>query len=180
MRYWFAPSTRATDGASPGARAIMMDMIVLGLVLLVLAGLLGVAIVVSNPAVLGLSLFGAQLPVTMAGLFFTGAGTMLAVVLALWLIHRGIARSRRQRRARKSLPAPVQPTPVQATSTPATRTSKTAIVATATHATESAAAGEATRGARSLEPDQSGSSTPAERSALLAETDQLTRDDPSR
>lgn len=53
---------RRGTGSSPDARAIMIAMIVLGLVLLVLAAALGVGIVVGNPAVLELGLYGAQMP----------------------------------------------------------------------------------------------------------------------
>lgn len=165
-------------------------MIVLGLVLLVLAAVLGVGVVVSNPDVLNLSLFGAQVPVTMAGLFFTGAGTMVVVAVALWLIRRGIAGARRRRRERRALPAPTQSTQTFTSSSPEKATAPSARTApspaatparsssaTRTPAPASAPSGEDGRTSRT---EPTGSSTPAERAALLAESNDLTRDDPPR
>jgi predicted lipid-binding transport protein (Tim44 family) len=73
-------------------------MVVLALVLLILVLLFGVAIVVSNPDVYQLSLFRVLVPVTSAGVFFTGFGAALVTIVALLLLRSGIRRSRENRR----------------------------------------------------------------------------------
>src|SRR3712207_3699383 len=72
-------------------------MVVLALVLLILIVVFSVAIVVSNPAVYELSLFRVLVPVTSAGVYFTGVGAALLTVVALLLLRIGIRRSREQR-----------------------------------------------------------------------------------
>ena len=64
-------------------------MVVLGLILLVLVAVLVLAIFVSNPDIYDLSIFGAVVKVTSAGIFITGAITMAghhpgAPVVAHW------------------------------------------------------------------------------------------------
>jgi len=135
-------------------------MVVLGLVLLVVVALLTAAVALSNPAVHDLNLFGAHIPATLGGVFLTGAGAMLVALLGLVLIQRGIARARRRRKAQKSSAAatpagassmrPARPVPSEPASTPASSS-------------------------RAL--PESSSTTPDERAAMLAESDQLTRDD---
>ena len=89
----------------------MNGMIVLGLVLLVLVVALSVAIVVSNPAVVELSIFNASVPVTMSGVYFTGAGALLVTLLGLLLIQQGVVRSRKQRRQLQAIDAAPRPIP---------------------------------------------------------------------
>ena len=82
-------------------------MIVLALVLLIIVLVFSVAIVVSNPDVYQLSLFRVLVPVTSAGVFFTGFGAALVTIIALLLLRTGIRRSREtRRRLRTAEPAP--------------------------------------------------------------------------
>jgi hypothetical protein len=73
-------------------------MIVLALLLLIIVLVFSVAIVVSNPDVYQLSLFRVLVPVTSAGVFFTGFGAALVTIIALLLLRTGIRRSRETRR----------------------------------------------------------------------------------
>jgi hypothetical protein len=77
-------------------------MVVLALVLLILVVVFSVAIVVSNPAVYDLSLFRVMVPVTSAGVYFTGVGAALLTVVALLLLRLGIRRSRERRQRLKT------------------------------------------------------------------------------
>jgi hypothetical protein len=72
-------------------------MIVLALVLLIIVLVFSVAIVLSNPDVYQLSLFRVLVPVTSAGVFFTGFGAALVTITALLLLRAGIRRSRDNR-----------------------------------------------------------------------------------
>ena len=80
-------------------------MVVLGLILLVLVAVLVIAIFVSNPDIYDLSIFGAVLKVTSAGIFITGAITMAVTILALLLLRTGIRRGRARRKHLKELAA---------------------------------------------------------------------------
>jgi hypothetical protein len=77
-------------------------MIVLALALLILVLVFSVAIVVSNPDVYQLSLFRILVPVTSAGVFFTGFGAALVTITALLLLRTGIRRARETRRRLRS------------------------------------------------------------------------------
>jgi len=81
-------------------------MIVLALVLLIIVLVFSVAIVVSNPDVYQLSLFRILVPVTSAGVFFTGFGAALVTITALLLLRAGIRRSRDTRRRLRSAGQP--------------------------------------------------------------------------
>ncbi len=74
-------------------------MVVLGVILLVLVAVLVLAIFVSNPDIYDLSIFGAVVQVTSAGIFLTGAITMAVTILALLLLRTGIRRGRARRKA---------------------------------------------------------------------------------
>lgn len=84
-------------------------MIVLALALLILVLVFSVAIVLSNPDVYPLSLFRVLVPVTSAGVFFTGFGAALVTIAALLLLRTGI---RRTRETRRRLRAPDRPAAV--------------------------------------------------------------------
>ena len=93
------PSSRATELPDPAPRPRdNNDMIVLALVLLIIVLVFSVAIVVSNPDVYQLSLFRVLVPVTSAGVFFTGFGAALVTIIALLLLRTGIRRTRETRR----------------------------------------------------------------------------------
>ena len=81
-------------------------MIVLALVLLIIVLVFSLAIVLSNPDVYQLSLFRVLVPVTSAGVFFTGFGAALVTITALLLLRTGIRRSRATRRRLRSIEKP--------------------------------------------------------------------------
>jgi hypothetical protein len=81
-------------------------MIVLALVLLIIVLVFSVAIVVSNPDVYSLSLFRVLVPVTSAGVFFTGFGAALVTIIALLLLRTGIRRTRETRRRLRTAELP--------------------------------------------------------------------------
>ena len=66
-------------------------MIVLALALLIIVLVFSLAIVLSNPDVYQLSLFRILVPVTSAGVFFTGFGAALLTITALLLLRTGSA-----------------------------------------------------------------------------------------
>lgn len=153
-------------------------MIALAAVLLLIVIVFTVAVVVSNPTVFDLSIFGAGVPVTTAGVYFTGAGAMLVLVLGAELLRRGVKRDvarRRQVRALqkaagvKSLPTTARkPTATR----PAAEVSKDAPTGVRSAATPRPAKPEPTS-----EPTNS---EVAERQALLDEAEELTGDSADR
>ena len=168
-------------------------MVVLALILLVLVAVLVVAIVVSNPEVYDLSIFGAVVPANSAGIFITGAVAMAVTILALLLLRTGIRRGRARRTERKvllqaagdKLPGPAaspdetstttrRPSDTSATSDSGTTTKTTD--PTTTKTTEPTA----TKEKSSLDLEGESSTTPAERQAMLDETDALTKDEPQK
>lgn len=171
-------------------------MVVLALILLVLVAVLVVAIVVSNPEIYDLSIFGAIVPVNSAGIFITGAIAMAVTILAILLLRMGIRRGRARRTERKVLlqaAGDKLPGSASATET-ATTTSKTSgTSATSDPGTEPTTSKtsdtSATSDSRTTEPttpkeksslDLEGgdsSTTWAERQAMLDEADALTKDE---
>jgi hypothetical protein len=146
-------------------------MVVLAIILLVLVAVLVVAIVVSNPEVYDLSIFGAVIPVNSAGVFFTGAVAMAVTLLALLLLRTGIRRARARRKQLKELEGPdaaeVAASPAETSTT--TTTTKTTSTTVTNKATEPEVA-----------KDSESSTTAAERQAMLDEADELTRDEPQK
>jgi hypothetical protein len=197
MRYW------STD---PGTRRLRVigdrrpsplaprpgdnnGMVVLALVLLILVVVFSVAIVVSNPGVYNLSLFRVLVPVTSAGVYFTGVGAAVLTVVALLLLRLGIRRSREQRQrlrsadqaAAKGAPetlsvassgagssvaevVPAKEEPLAKTTRPATDPDVPA----------------STGPTANLELDPPTAMSPAERRALLDEVDEVSRDEPKQ
>lgn len=90
-------------------------MIVLALALLILVLVFSVAIVLSNPDVYPLSLFRVLVPVTSAGIFFTGFGAALVTITALLLLRTGIRRARSTRRRLRSPDRPASDSSAGAT-----------------------------------------------------------------
>ena len=72
-------------------------MIPIAAVLLLIVLVLSIAVVVSNPGVFDLSIFGAKIAANTAGVYFTGAGAMLVALLAASLLRTGIRRSMAKR-----------------------------------------------------------------------------------
>lgn len=128
-------------------------VVALALILLVLVAVLAVAIVVSNPQIYELSIFGAIIPANSAGIFVTGAVAMAVTILALLLLRSGIRRSRARRDRIKALE----------------------ISDEATTSGSSGPADTSTNPASDL--DSESSTTPAERKAALDEADELTREE---
>jgi predicted lipid-binding transport protein (Tim44 family) len=162
-------------------------MVVLALVLLILVVVFSVAIVVSNPTVYNLSLFRVLVPVTSAGVYFTGIGAALLTVIALLLLRVGIRRSREQRQRLRAAE--------QGASTPATSSAVPSGAGSSVR-TDGAAGDEpaADTARRTNDPDAPATSGPPanleldpprtrsveERRALLDEADELSRDEPKQ
>ena len=167
-------------------------MVVLGLILLVLVAVLVIAIFVSNPDIYDLSIFGAVLKVTSAGIFITGAITMAVTILALLLLRTGIRRGRARRKQLKELEASdaaaagASTAPAETSTTRTkTKTSSTTVTSSPhTHhlptVTSRPAEPEAAKEKSSLDVEDGSSTTAAERQAMLDETDALTRDEPEK
>jgi hypothetical protein len=136
------------------------------------------AIFVSNPDIYDLSIFGAVVKVTSAGIFITGAITMAVTILALLLVRTGIRHGRARRKQLKELEtsdaaaASASTTPAE-TSTTTTETSNTTV-------TSKRAKPEAATEKSSLDLEDKSSTTAAERQAMLDEADALTRDKPEK
>ncbi len=166
----------------------MAGMIVLGVVLLVIVAVFAVAVVVSNPDIVDLYLFNALVPVTMGGVFFTGAGALLIVLVSGLLIQRGIARSARLRRQQRALagapsvvPADSLPGTASPTNSPAAgSTGPTPPRAHGSHAVEPASSELTPVTPQVTPPSAPVTTVSGEPAALLAEADELTRDEPLR
>jgi flagellar biosynthesis/type III secretory pathway M-ring protein FliF/YscJ len=127
-------------------------VVAVALILLVLVAVLAVGIVVSNPQIYELSIFGAIIPANSAGIFVTGAVAMAVTILALLLLRSGIRRSRARRDRIKVLEA----------------------------SDEAATSGTSAPAETSTDMDSESSTTPAERKAMLDEADELAREEPQK
>ncbi len=155
-------------------------MVVLGLILLVLVAVLVLAIFVSNPDIYDLSIFGAVVKVTSAGIFITGAITMAVTILALLLVRTGIRRVRARRKQLKELETS-EAAAAGASTTPAETSATTTTTETSnTTVTSKPAKPEAATEKSSLDLEGKSSTTAAERQAMLDEADTLTRDEPEK
>jgi hypothetical protein len=164
-------------------------MVILALVLLILVVVFSVAIVVSNPAVYDLSLFRVIVPVTSAGVYFTGVGAALLTVVALLLLRLGIRRSReRRQRLRTAEQAAIgsasrtAAAPSSGTGSPGRSDSaadKESVPSTDRLADDPDAS-EPSGPTSNLELDPPTATTPAERKALFDEVDELSRDEPKQ
>jgi len=141
-------------------------MVVLGIVLIVLAVLLGLGVSVSSSDSTTMSVFGVDFGMVVPTLFFIGAAAGVALVIGLWLTKKGLGRGYRRHKEVKELrqqvaAAPAAETEPTAASSPTATTagSATASSATADSATAdsptagSAAAGSATAGEAADDPD---------------------------
>jgi flagellar biosynthesis/type III secretory pathway M-ring protein FliF/YscJ len=171
----------ASERTPPGNNGAM---VVLALILLVLVAVLVVAIVVSNPEIYDLSIFGAVVPVNSAGVFITGAIAMAVTILAILLLRTGIRRGRARRTERKVLlqaagdKVPRSSANPEETST-TTSTTKTPD-ASATNDSETTEPTTTTKEKSSPEVEGESSTTASERQAMLDEADVLTRDEPQK
>jgi hypothetical protein len=153
-------------------------MIPIAGVLLLIIVIFTVAVVVSNPAVFDLSLFGARISVNTAGIYFTGAGAMLVLILAADLMRRGLKRRRARRRQVKALKTAAQgkrvPTPVR----PAA--ARSAAPPPNEHPTSSTNTKTSVNRSSGADDPGTGPATAAERQALLDEAEELTGDGSDR
>ena len=154
-------------------------MVAVALILLVLVAVLTVGIVVSNPDIYDLSIFGAVVRVSSAGIFLTGAITMALTIVALLLLRIGIRRGRARRKEIKALQASSDKVPSETTSPEDSTTSKTSDGSTATDSATIEPT-TTTKEESSLELDGESSTTAAERQAMLDEADAVTRDEPQK
>ena len=76
-------------------------MLVIGLLLVLIAVALIVGAVYDGAEPATMEAFGAELDTTIAGVFFTGVGTTVLLVLGLYLLKSATSRSRKQRTERK-------------------------------------------------------------------------------
>ena len=155
-------------------------MAALGLILLVLVVVLVLAIFISNPDIYDLSIFGAVVKVTSAGIFITGAITMAVTILAVLLLRTGIRRARARRKQLKELETP-DAAATSASTTPAeSSTTTTTTETSSTTVTRKPTGPEGAKEKASLDPKAESSTTAAERQAMLDEADALTRDEPEK
>jgi uncharacterized protein YlxW (UPF0749 family) len=76
-------------------------MLVLGLLLILVSAALGVGLVYDGTEAAKVEILGTTVDTTMAGVFFSGAATMLAFLVGVWLLQSSMGRSRRKRLERK-------------------------------------------------------------------------------
>jgi hypothetical protein len=156
-------------------------MIILGLILLAIVAIFGIAVVVSNPGVHELSIFRVLVPVTYAGIFFTGVGATIVAVLGVVLIRIGLRRARTRRKERKELASGTASGGlVRSTAKSDIEAAKSKPAAPKEPEATDAGSTAPAAPASSLDLDAQGSTTAAERRAMLDETDELTRDNPTK
>jgi len=155
-------------------------VVALALILLVLVAVLVVAIVVNNPQIYELSIFGAIISANTVGIFITGAVAMAVTILALLLLRSGIRRSRARRDRIKALEASDEATTSGSSGPAQTSTTTTTTKTSSTTVTSRALEPQASRSNRAPDRDSESSTTPAERKATLDEADELIRDEPQK
>ena len=152
-------------------------MVAVALILLVLVAVLTLGIVVSNPDIYDLSIFGAVVHVSSAGIFLTGAIAMALTIVAVLLLRIGIRRGRARRKEIKALQASsdkASASPEADSTTSNTSETSTASDSAPTEPTST------TKEKSSLEPEGESSTTAAERQAMVDEAEAITRDEPQK
>jgi ABC-type nickel/cobalt efflux system permease component RcnA len=76
-------------------------MLVLGLLLILGSAALGVGLLYDGSEAAKFEILGTTVDTTMAGVFFSGAATMLVFLVGVWMLQSSMGRSRRKRTARK-------------------------------------------------------------------------------
>jgi ABC-type nickel/cobalt efflux system permease component RcnA len=76
-------------------------MLVLGLLLILGSAALGAGVVYDGNEAASVEILGTTVDTTAAGIFFSGAATMLLFLLGLWLVRSKMGRDRRKRGERK-------------------------------------------------------------------------------
>ncbi|MGO1973544.1 MAG: hypothetical protein ACTH2Q_11365 [Propionibacteriaceae bacterium] len=168
-------------------------MVPIAIVVILIVIVFTVALLLApDPATL--SIFGAQINTNTTGVYFTGAVTMLVLLVSLLLLRAGISRSVRHRKEVRSLKkqaevgtgasaAPDQEPTRKADKQPGSKADKGAARKGHRRSDQadtktSAPASEGTAG-RAGTPE-AGTTTPSERASLLDETDSLLGDERDR
>jgi hypothetical protein len=105
-------------------------MMVLGIVLIVLAVLLGLGVSVSSGDSTTMSVFGVDFGVIVPTVFFLGAAAGAALVVGLWLTKKGLSRGYRRHKEVKELRQQVAASPSTDETAPEQPTGKHAASAT--------------------------------------------------
>ena len=161
-------------------------MIPIAAVLLLIVLVFSIAVVVSNPGAQDFLVFNARIPANDAGIYFTGAGAMLVLILALGLLRTGLKREAQRRKQIKTLKAAADgrsvasaaPASKQPTTTSTHKTAEPAKAPAQTQAASDAAKTLASSKPASGEPEPK--TTAAERQALADEGEGLTGDTSER
>jgi uncharacterized membrane protein YciS (DUF1049 family) len=95
-------------------------MAVLGIVLIVLAVLLGLGVAVSSTASTTMEVFGVDFGVLVPTVFFLGAAAGAVLMLGLWLTKKGLGRGYRRHKEVRELRQQVAVTPDASTTTTTT------------------------------------------------------------
>jgi uncharacterized protein YlxW (UPF0749 family) len=77
-------------------------MAILGLLLILGSAALGAGLAYDGSEAASVEILGTTVDTTAAGIFFSGAATMLLFVLGAWLLTSSMSRSRRKRTERKA------------------------------------------------------------------------------
>ncbi len=152
-------------------------MVAVALILLVLVAVLTLGIVVSNPDIYDLSIFGAVIHVSSAGIFLTGAIAMALTIVAVLLLRIGIRRGRARRKEIKALQASsdkAAASPEADSTTSDTSQTSTASDSAPTEPTSTP------NEKSSLVHEGESSTTAAERQAMVDEAEAITRDEPQK
>jgi cell division protein FtsB len=78
-----------------------IHMLVLGLLLILGSAALGVGLLYDGSEAAKVEILGTTVDTTMAGVFFSGAATMLVFLVGVWMLQSSMGRSRRKRAQRK-------------------------------------------------------------------------------
>jgi ABC-type nickel/cobalt efflux system permease component RcnA len=78
-------------------------MLIIGLLLLVGAVAVGVGVVYDGSDPVTVEILDRSVDTTVAGVYFAGLGTMLLILLGLWMVVASMGRSRRKRAKRREL-----------------------------------------------------------------------------
>jgi uncharacterized integral membrane protein len=78
-------------------------MVILGIVLIVLAVVLGLGVAVSSTSSTTLEVFGVNFGVMVPTVFFLGAAVGAALIIGLWFVRKGLGRGYRRRKEVRKL-----------------------------------------------------------------------------
>lgn len=85
-------------------------MVILGIVLIVLAVVLGLGVAVSSTSSTTLEVFGVNFGVMVPTVFFLGAAGGAALIIGLWFVRKGLGRGYRRRKEVRKLRQQVEAT----------------------------------------------------------------------